>query len=56
MTRSPLQILLVDDDETNIARLEQALLPLEQVILTAGSGGTALDVMARQAIGLLCRD
>ena len=52
MTRSPLQILLVDDDETNIARLEQALLPLEQVILTAGSGGTALDVMARQSNAL----
>ncbi|MGL4294964.1 MAG: sigma-54-dependent transcriptional regulator [Aestuariivirga sp.] len=52
MTRSPLQILLVDDDETNIARLEQALLPLEQVILTAGSGAAALDVMARQSNAL----
>jgi two-component system, NtrC family, C4-dicarboxylate transport response regulator DctD len=52
MTRSPLQILLVDDDETNIARLEQALLPLEQAILTAGSGAAALDVMARQSNAL----
>jgi two-component system, NtrC family, C4-dicarboxylate transport response regulator DctD len=52
MTRSPLQILLVDDDETNIARLEQALLPLEQAILTAGSGAAALDVMARQSDAL----
>ena len=42
MTRSPLQILLVDDDETNIARLEQALLPLDQVILTAGGGSASL--------------
>ena len=52
MTRSPLQILLVDDDETNIARLEQALLPLEQVILTAGGGAAALEVMARQSDAL----
>ena len=52
MIRSPLQILLVDDDETNIARLEQALLPLEQAILTAGSGAAALDVMARQSDAL----
>ena len=40
-------VLIVDDDAANLARVAQALIPLKVSIATAANGGEALEALAR---------
>ncbi|MDX9721800.1 MAG: response regulator [Myxococcota bacterium] len=56
LNERPSRILVVDDDAKNLRMMEAMLLPLGNDLLTAGSGGDALALMAREPVDLVLLD